>query len=276
MAADAAGGRRALGPAGVCALVVAAAAACAPRAGLVLPSGTPQPSPVAAARYAEASIACRDVRGMSAEVAVSGRLGGQRVRGRLLVGLERGGRLRLEALAPFGEPVFVLVADRGPATLLLPRDRRVLDGVEVPDVLDALAGVGVAADDLLAMLAGCVATGEATDGALLDSTAVVRVGERARAFVGDGGRPGRIVMGEITGGAAPLVIGYSAFAADGRPREVRLERAGPAAPSMLLLRLSQLEYDQPLPPDAFAVRLPGQVRPLTLDELRRSSPLAAR
>lgn len=271
---------RSRGPCGVRALaflgVLIASSSCAPRAGLVLPAGTGQPSERAEASFATAAASCRDVASLSAEIAVSGRLAGQRIRGRLLLGVERGGRLRVEALAPFGEPVFVLVADGGQATLLLPRERRVLEGADAAEVLDALSGVAVAGDDLLALLAGCVASGAVSQGAAVGPMAVVRVGARARAWVGEQAGRARVVMGELATGQAPLLVGYAGFAADDRPREVRLERHGPAGEVALLLRLSQLDYDRPLSGDAFLIRMPPGVRPVTLDELRRTSPLAAR
>lgn len=258
---------------GVLAVVTAG---CAARSRLAVPQGIPQPSPEAAARIASALAPCRDVRALSAEVAVSGRLGGQRVRGRLLIGVERAGRLRLEGLAPFGEPVFVLVADGGPATLLLPRDRRVLDGADPAEVLDALAGIRIAGDDLLALLCGCVAAGEASGASLVNSLDAAKVGAHARAFAARRAGSPRVVLGEISAGGAPLLVGYAAFAPDARPREIHLERPGRAAEVALRLRLSQPEYDPQLPGDAFVVRLPPGTQPLTLDELRDSSPLAAR
>ena len=68
---------------------------------------------------------------MQAELGLSGRAAGQRMRGRVLAGLVPGA-LRLEGVAPFGAPVFILVADGMRGTLLLSRERRV--------VLDARAG----------------------------------------------------------------------------------------------------------------------------------------
>ena len=63
---------------------------------------------------------------------------------------------RLEAVAPFGSPLFILVADGQRGTLLLLRDRRVLADAPPDDILNALLGVRLAPDDLRAMLSGCV------------------------------------------------------------------------------------------------------------------------
>jgi hypothetical protein len=64
--------------------------------------------------------------------------------------------LRLEGVAPFGTPVFILVADGSRGTLLLSRDRRVVRDADVADILDALIGLRLGPDDLRAVLSGCV------------------------------------------------------------------------------------------------------------------------
>ena len=102
-------------------------------------------------RRAAASARC------TAELALSGRAGDQRLRGRVIAGFERPASMRLEGVAPFGPPAFILVARPGAAVLLLPRDERVLRQRRAPrDVLGALTGVSLAPADLLAVLTGCV------------------------------------------------------------------------------------------------------------------------
>ena len=64
--------------------------------------------------------------------------------------------MRLEGVAPLGPPAFILVARGGDATLLLPRDERVVTGASPEDVLGALTGVALAPADLHAVLTGCV------------------------------------------------------------------------------------------------------------------------
>lgn len=256
-----------------CALAFAAAtlAACAPKAEIAWPTGAPVPSAESVAEFDRAAGACRAVESATAEVAVSGRLGRERVRGRLLLGADRAGRLRVEALAPFGEPVFVLSAKEGRATLLLPRQGRVLLDAPAGEVLDALAGLRVEPADLHAMLAGCVAAGEPREGTAIGPYSLVRLDDRARAAVLDS----RIVSGEISSPGAPLRVGYAEFGADGRPRLLRIRRGAPTTVD-LQLRLSGVEVGVPLDARALAVTVPADVRSMTLDELRRASPLAAR
>ena len=107
-------------------LLALGAAACATAATLRLPEGPWAPDPLAAEAFESASAPCRSVRTLTAEIAVRGQAGPARIRGRVIAGFERGGALRLEAPAPFGAPVFILVARANRAMLWLPRDRRVL------------------------------------------------------------------------------------------------------------------------------------------------------
>ena len=135
---------------GVCAFV----SACAPKAP-ALPSGGGAPFPDAASAYAEATSQCRGVRTLSAELALSGRAGRQKLRGRVLGGFAEPGLVRLEAPAPFGRPVFTLVVRDGMATLVLNRDRRVVRDAPPAALVEALTGVALGPDELRAAIAGC-------------------------------------------------------------------------------------------------------------------------
>jgi hypothetical protein len=80
------------------------------------------------------SRACRGARTLTAELALSGTRA-DALRGRVVAGFERPASMRLEGVAPFGPPRFILVARGGEATLLLPRDERVVHGASPEDVL---------------------------------------------------------------------------------------------------------------------------------------------
>ena len=80
------------------------------------------------------------------------------LRGRIDAGLAAPAQVRLEGFPPlsFGaKPFFVMVARGDEATLLLPRDGRVLRGSPPPAIIEALAGVSLAAAELRSVLAGC-------------------------------------------------------------------------------------------------------------------------
>src|SRR5262249_12003223 len=98
---------------------------------------------------------CRAVTSFTAEISASGSVAGHRLRARLLVGLAAPASARLEAAAPFGEPLFFFVSQGNEATLLLPRDHRVLEHGAPRDVLEAVTGLPLSAADLRSALIGC-------------------------------------------------------------------------------------------------------------------------
>ena len=258
------------------------AAACATAATIRLPEGPWADEPSAAGAFESASAACRGVRTLTAELGVRGKAGRSKIRGRVLAGFERGGSLRLEAPAPFGAPVFILVSRANRATLLLPRDRRILRDVAVDDVLDAITGLRRSSDDVLALLAGCLAADAASAGTgQRSSGGWLRVGLTGgvTAFLASDGGRWRVAAGQGGAGAAgsAWTVSYAAFAS-GFPGAVTIrQEAGPgAAETALTFQVSQLETNVPIDPRAFDVIIPPDTQPLTLDELRQTGPLADR
>lgn len=254
------------------------ASGCGPRL-LKLPSGPGAPAPEAAAAVAEALDRCEPLRTLTAEIAVSGTAGGRRVRGRLTAGLAAPASARLEALAPFGQPIFVFVATDDDATVWLPRDQRVLDHARPDVVLGAVAGVPLSAADLWATLTGCPSGTPDPAG--------------ARAFgstwlVVPAGRGGELYLYRDEPQDQWSLLAVTGVVEDGRrwraeyrnfeddlPRSIRLTGAGSPAFD-LQLTLSQVELNVPLGADVFRVRIPQSATPITVEELRQSGPLAGR
>jgi hypothetical protein len=257
-------------------LLVAAAglSACAPHR-LQLPSGDGEPFPGYAQAAREATASCREVRTLSAELAISGRAGGQKVRGRVTAGLAAPASVRLEGTAPFGPPVFILAAEGGRATLLLPRDNRVIAGEMPAAILEALVGLELRPSDLLAMLAGCVvpdpqpATGRLFPG----GWARIDLAGDASMFLQ---RDARQHWSVRAGVRAPLRVEYEGDG-PGTPFAVRVAVSG-AAPAATDLRiaLAQVDLNVPLAPEVFRVKIPADARPITLAELRQAGPMGDR
>jgi len=67
-----------------------------------------------------------------------------KLRGRIDAGFAAPDRARLEGVPPFGKKVFILVANEGKGTLVLPRDERVLRDAPPDQIVEALAGVPIA------------------------------------------------------------------------------------------------------------------------------------
>lgn len=239
------------------------AGACASRTP-ARPTGTPVPDPAAVAAYTAATAHCRPLRTATAEIALSGRVGGDRVRGRLVGGFAAPASLRLEALAPFGAPALLLVSDGAITTLLFPRDRRVLRDASVADVLDAITGLALDAGELRDVLFGClIADGGVGQRFTDDWQAVDAAGVRVYL------RRGRVFAADYRG----WVVDYGASdGATGRTIRVRRVLAGGAID--LTAVLSQVQMNVDLPAEAFALAVPADAVPITLDDLRAASPLA--
>lgn len=233
------------------------------------PVGNPTPDPSAVDAFTTATAACKGFRSIEGELALSGRAGGERVRGRVLTGLESGGAVRLEAVAPFGAPFFILAGRNERATLVLPRERRVLTDTAVADVLGRITGLSLGADDLRLIVSGClVETATPADGRQWGSEwkAVTLAADRV-AYL-------RLQNGQwVLSGAdyGPWHVDYSAHAS-GFPRLVRVRR--PDGAIDITARVEQLEVNTQINPRAWVVDVPSDADPMTLDELRSIAPLA--
>jgi hypothetical protein len=234
------------------------------------PAGTAVPDPTAAAAFDAATTSCRGFRSIEGELALSGRAGGERVRGRVLTGLEAGGAVRLEAPAPFGAPFFILAGRDEQATLILPRERRVLKDTAVSAVLERLTGLSLGADDLRLIVSGCLVERAApTDGRRFPGGwQVVTIGPERIAYLRNvNGRP---VL--VAADYGPWHVDYSQHA-NGFPRVVRVRRAGDTGID-ITARVEQLEVNTQIDPRAWSVEVPSDADPMTLDELRSIAPLA--
>ena len=244
---------------------------CAPRL-LSLPTDPGNPLPDFAEIHRQATAACAGVRTLTAELSLSGRAGGRTLRGRAIAGFERPNSLRLEGVAPFGPPGFILAGGGDGATLLLPRENRVLRDGRAEDILGALTGVALAPADLQAILTGCVASMPGAMGGRLhqrgwasidlpgDATLYLeRVGARWRPRAAR--RPG-------------WQIEYPSW--QGRfPQDVRLRSVDPAVDVELTVAVSQIEANITIDPAAFMVNVPADALPLTMAELLEAGPLRA-
>jgi hypothetical protein len=253
-------------------LAVATASCGAPL--MKLPAGPGAPAADAADALKQAIATCTGIRTLTAEVAASGKAGGQRFRVRLSVGVAAPASARLEAIAPFGPPIFILAASNDEATLLLPRDDRVLERGRSAEVLDAVTGVPLGAADLHQVLTGCAPAAPGADGRELgadwrlinDSSGGALYLHRAGAT-----QPWQLVS-----------VVRRAWRVDyrdplnGLPRAMRVTSVAggreAAAAFDVTLVLSQVETNVPLGADVFTIDVPRSAKPITLDELRHARP----
>ena len=206
---------------------------------------------------------------MTGELSLSGRAAGERIRGRVIAGLEAGGSVRLEGVAPFGPPVFILAGTAEQATLLLPREHRVLKDTAVAAVLERLTGLALSADDLRLMVSGCLADNAAPTAGRQwpGGWQAVTLGPDRVAYVRlQQGRP--VVVAADYG---PWHVDYAEHLS-GFPRVVRVRRALDATTDVTA-RVGELEVNTTINPLAFTLAVPSDADPMTLDELRSVAPL---
>ena len=239
-----------------------------------LPAGPGTPSSDARDALADATAACRAVSTITAEIAASGSVAGQRFRARLSAGLASPASARLEAAAPFGAPMFILVATGDDATLLLPHDGRVLEHGRPDEVIEAIAGVPLDPSALRAALIGCASAPDIAGAKQVsDDWRMIADGpneiylhrERQPAqwrLVATVFHPGQ--------GADDWRAEYRDFES-GLPRLVRFV-ANKSGRFDLRLTLSQVDVNTQLTPEVFRVQIPRDADPITLDELRRARP----
>jgi hypothetical protein len=239
---------------------------------LKLPSGAGAPAPDAATALAEATSECRGVSNLTADLAVSGSVDGQRLRGHLLAGLASPASARLEAVAPAGQPLFIFVATGGDATLLLPRDRRVLEHGPPAQVLESIAGVPLDPAELKTALIACPASTTAAARALGGEWRVVPT-ESGDAYLRRDPKENRWRVVALVRGSQNQEqwrAEYRDFQ-QGLPRTVHLVSADRRRFD-LTLKLSQVAVNETLGADVFRVVIPPSVDPITLDELKRARP----
>jgi hypothetical protein len=256
------------------AFVSALSAACSGQL-LKLPAGPGALAADASEVLEQATGPCRRVSALTVEIAVSGSIGGRRTRGRLSAGLARPASARIEAVAPFGQPVFIFVATGDDATLLLPRDNRVLEHGRPDAVLEAVAGVPLDAPGLLSVITGCAAAPDAAGmRALGDMWRVAADGSDEVYFKRDkAGEPWRLVATVHRAQGGGWRGEYRNFQ-NGLPQAIRLVSAV-AKRFDLQLGLSQIDANTPLAADVFRVQIPASAAAITLEDLKQSGPLGA-
>jgi len=246
---------------------------CGPRL-MKLPSGPGTTALDIADVHVQSFDACMRIQSLSAEIAAGGSVSGQRFRARLIGGFTAQAT-RLEAAAPFGAPLFIFVASNNDATLLMPRDARVVEHGRPAEVLEALTGVALTPSELLRTLTGCYVPDR------LGSP--LAYGDLWRSVAGGGGAkiymhretvssPWRVVSVFHPGeGLQPIWrADYDQFA-NGLPTVLRLVSLPPGRFN-LELTLSQVDTNIELKPAVFRVEVPSGIERVTLDEIKRARP----
>jgi hypothetical protein len=241
-----------------------------------LPPGPGAPASDAAKALVEATQACRALSAITADVAASGKVYGQRLRGHLLIGLAAPASARLEAVAPVGQPLFIFVSRGAEAALLLPRDGRIVEHAPPAAVLEAVTGVPVDGAGLRHALTGCTPSAVGAGGKSLGPDWRLITVDGMDVYLQRDAKAARwqLVASVHHRGARSSSPDWRAEYRDfdaGLPRAVHLVSAD-GTRFDLSLTLSQVALNETLGPDVFRVEVPPSARPMSLEELQHARP----
>lgn len=259
--------------ASIIALLLASCASTIPK-DIRIPSGQSTPIDDYSVIWDEASQGCRGVSRLEFFGSFRGRVGDRTLRRtRLRAATAIPGALRLEGLAPFGAPAFVLVARPEEAVLLLPRERQFVQNESARDILHALTGLALGPDEIRSLLTGCVVPeGEAISGRSYGSRWVsIGLSGDANVYVEHVNTEWLIVFGTHRN----LVVEYSGHI-DGLPRSVRVQAGTEPERADLTVDLAQVRVNTQFAPEVFVPVVPDDFGPITLDELRSHPPTDGR
>lgn len=250
-------------------------AACGGRVPLIaLPSENGIPAADGPAVLSQATASCRQARSFSAEVALRGTVGTRKIRGRLLAGYATPDSAYLEATAPFGASAFIFAAVGTDATLLLPRDRRALSRGQPTAILEAVTGVALRPEDVGPLLIGCAPAATGSEARQVGDHWRVIPGSHTAYLHREGeALPWRLVsVVHQEAGGRGWRADYSEFVSN-VPARVRLVSIDPGRFD-LTLAVSDIEMNASLGNEVFRPAVPPGYRPITIEELRGSGPLA--
>jgi len=223
----------------------------------VPPTGPGQPAPEAAGIWNELTADCRGVESL----VVGMRVSGPGVPSLSITGaITRDGRLRLDARAA-GTTQFILFGSAPDAAIWLRDGNRIAHGA-ADAIVEALVGVRLGPERLLAVLTGCMARDLSVAEALRygDRLAVVTSDTRAYLRQGEVGWVAEAALFDR------VIVQYDAFD-DGWPARLLMRSAPGAA---VEFRLSITVSDRragPVPAEAFEPEIPADAVPVELEAL---------
>ena len=243
-------------------------AACGARR-ISLPTDAGAPLPNFTTIYEQLTASCRGARTLTAELGLRGRAAGQRLRGRLIAGFERPASMRLDAVAPFGQPVFILANRDDKAVLLLPREGRVVTNESAAAILGALTGVSFGPADLQAILTGCVVPSPKPVAGRMHANGwgSIDLGGGATMYLERRGE-WQLRAARRDGWDVEYLRWQGTF-----PQSIRLMSSNKQIDVDLTADLAQIEVNVDIESSAFTVAVPPDARPLSISELRASGPL---
>ena len=239
---------------------------CAPR-----PFQVPQDSGVRILDYEEllkeATQHCQRVKSLELLLAIKGKSGDSSIGGRVRAAIMKPSLLRLEGLAPYGSPSFVLISNRELAVLLLPRDRRAIVEATTADLLKSLTGLYLDQEDFLGLLTGCLVSEPKPKEARRYRGEMIGIElyDEARLYIQPSGEYPLIVAGILR----DLSVQYTDYKR-GLPRALRVQTASAELiQTDFRATLSQLNVNVDIRKEAFSTVVPDSFSLMTLDEFHK-------
>jgi hypothetical protein len=253
----------------VAGVLAGAVSGCAAR-GFVPPTGPASPAPEAPAALAQAARTCRGASTFRGATRLSGRVGEESIGS---VGINAGltpDGIYLQAQV-LNSTVFTLGGRRDEAALWL-RDDNVSLHAPAGDIVEALVGVRLEPDRLLAVLTGCVSRDLAMVEAQRVGRHIVVTTPDAVLYLREDHGTWRVEAGAFDGLVAEVTPG------SGLPAAIRIRSAPGRVPCVdLRVRLSPPLYlNDVLDASIFSFEPPQGARPITLEDLREAGPLRTR
>jgi hypothetical protein len=245
-----------------------AAAACGGRGMFVPPAGPGTAAPDAAAAWAEATAACPAPQSYAASLRVSGRVGGQRLWPVTIEAAVLADESIYLSATAAGRGLFVLAGTGSRAALWLRREQRIVTAAPA-DIVEAIVGVRLSPNDLLAVLTGCATRSFDIVHASRQGALISIETKDARIYLERRGGRWQVRAGEMNA----FTVEYAA-ANGSPPLELWLwPSASRGTSASIHLTVSDAQVNGPVPAAVF--RMPAgaaTATPMTLDELKAGAP----
>jgi hypothetical protein len=231
----------------------------------VAPAGPGTPAPEAASAWDQASRGCREARSFTAALQASGRVAGARLWPiAIQAAVTKDQSIYLSASAS-GTSLFVLAGTDNRATLWLRREHRVITAAP-GEIMDAIVGVSLSPDQLLAALTGCGTRSTGVSQAARHGNLLSIDTTDARVYLESNASVWRTKAAET--GAFILEFGWGTGSL---PADLWIWSAPNRQPAASLhLSVSDGEINGAIPAGVFLVpSAASTATPITLDELRK-------
>lgn len=222
----------------------------------------------AGAAWASATSGCRNAQSYSAALRLSGRAGAQRIWPLAIETAVTSDQSIYMSATVAGRSVFVLAGSAGRATLWLRHEQRVVTAPPA-DIIDAILGVSIPPDRLLAVLTGCVTRAFDVSAAAQYGRVLTIATPDARVHLDRRPSAWQTRAGEVEGFVVEFARESSSF-----PQKIWIRSTPGREPRASIdVSVSDAEINGSVPPAVFTPPAGAAgAQPMTIEELRAAGP----